>query len=264
MKKIVKNTQSSVESAKSTNKQWLARMTKKRWVAVMALSLCFVFCMSFGWLQVAHKQDASTPQGQEQVMNQGVSAVDSLNQGVQSATEKMDLQTSDLQRDSGNKMSKQINLDMYVSYTGTSHVWGTVSIKVELWFAWESSLFGHDGILSSDLHTNLSVSGDYGTVTIGKVDGTPNTVQTLYVGVDHPFAGHIDGKIVLYPNQTGPTNPGITSPDDYRTLETTWVKGSKSGRTLSEWYCQNNGQPVERKFASDPTGSLFYNTIKLD
>ncbi|MCL2599300.1 MAG: hypothetical protein FWD76_05290 [Firmicutes bacterium] len=44
---IVKSTQGG-ESVKSTGKQWLARMTKKRWVAVMSLSLCFVFCMSFG------------------------------------------------------------------------------------------------------------------------------------------------------------------------------------------------------------------------
>ncbi|MCL2599190.1 MAG: hypothetical protein FWD76_04705 [Firmicutes bacterium] len=45
--KIVKSTQ-GVESAKSTKQGWLARITKKRWVAVVALSLCFVFCMSFG------------------------------------------------------------------------------------------------------------------------------------------------------------------------------------------------------------------------
>ncbi|MCL2599139.1 MAG: hypothetical protein FWD76_04440 [Firmicutes bacterium] len=53
MKEIVKSTQ-GVESAKSTSKQWIARMTKKRWVAVVSLSLCFVFCMSFG-LQQAMK-----------------------------------------------------------------------------------------------------------------------------------------------------------------------------------------------------------------
>ncbi|MCL2598444.1 MAG: hypothetical protein FWD76_00845 [Firmicutes bacterium] len=45
--KSVKSTQ-GVESAKSTWQGWLARMTKKRWVAVVALLLCFVFCMSFG------------------------------------------------------------------------------------------------------------------------------------------------------------------------------------------------------------------------
>jgi len=47
MKEIVNSTQ-GVESVKGTSKQWIARMTKKRWVAVVALSLCFVFCMSFG------------------------------------------------------------------------------------------------------------------------------------------------------------------------------------------------------------------------
>ncbi|MCL2598333.1 MAG: hypothetical protein FWD76_00270 [Firmicutes bacterium] len=40
--KSVKSTQ-GVESAKGTSKQWLARMIKKRWVAVVALSLCFLY-----------------------------------------------------------------------------------------------------------------------------------------------------------------------------------------------------------------------------
>ncbi|MCL2599036.1 MAG: hypothetical protein FWD76_03900 [Firmicutes bacterium] len=47
MKEIVKSTQ-GVESAKSTGQGWLARMTKKRWVAVVALLLCFVFAGSVG------------------------------------------------------------------------------------------------------------------------------------------------------------------------------------------------------------------------
>ncbi|MCL2599398.1 MAG: hypothetical protein FWD76_05785 [Firmicutes bacterium] len=56
MKGIVNSTQ-GVESAKSTGQGWLARMTKKRWVAVVSLSLCFVFCMSFGLQQVLKSKE---------------------------------------------------------------------------------------------------------------------------------------------------------------------------------------------------------------
>jgi len=68
MKGIAKSTQ-GVESAKSTSKRWLATRTKKRWVAVVALSLCFVFCMSFGLQQVlkTKRVDVSPPTQDVQV-----------------------------------------------------------------------------------------------------------------------------------------------------------------------------------------------------
>ncbi|MCL2598990.1 MAG: hypothetical protein FWD76_03660 [Firmicutes bacterium] len=66
--KSVKSTQ-GVESAKSTGQGWLARMTKKRWVAVVALSLCFVFCMSFGLQQVLKsKKDGNVDNGKSQIV----------------------------------------------------------------------------------------------------------------------------------------------------------------------------------------------------
>ncbi|MCL2598672.1 MAG: hypothetical protein FWD76_02020 [Firmicutes bacterium] len=60
--KIVKSTQ-GVESAKSTKQGRLARMTKKRWVAVVALSLCFVFlgAMGAGFVNRAEAVDDSNP-----------------------------------------------------------------------------------------------------------------------------------------------------------------------------------------------------------
>ncbi|MCL2598419.1 MAG: hypothetical protein FWD76_00705 [Firmicutes bacterium] len=64
------NSAQGVESVKSTGKQWLARMTKKRWVAVVALSLCFVFCMSFGLQQVLKSKRVESAPTQEVQVSQ--------------------------------------------------------------------------------------------------------------------------------------------------------------------------------------------------
>ncbi|MCL2599135.1 MAG: hypothetical protein FWD76_04420 [Firmicutes bacterium] len=62
------NSATGVESAKRTSKQWIARITKKRWVAVASLSLCFIFCMSFGLQQVLKsKRVESVPVQEVQV-----------------------------------------------------------------------------------------------------------------------------------------------------------------------------------------------------
>ncbi|MCL2599187.1 MAG: hypothetical protein FWD76_04690 [Firmicutes bacterium] len=81
MRGIVKSTQGAT---KSTEQGWLARITKTQCVAVVALSLCFVFCMSFG-LQAMFR-DKIDPQNI--MLEQRASAYQQVRKSTQSKVEQ--------------------------------------------------------------------------------------------------------------------------------------------------------------------------------